>query len=239
MGALSWILGLVAGAAALFALVRVGLLMWNRRRYTVTEHPGFLSAEECAHLIRRAEPRMKKSKVIFEGQRGGDHIDRESATAFLDQAGDPIVHGIKRRIAELTGTRIEQQERIQVTHYGENQLYDLHYDALRAGRLDPGEAGDRILTVIVYLNDDFEGGATYFPRVRKRVRAEKGKAVVFRNTSEDGSSWDRLSIHTGERVRGGEKWLSNQWIRQNDRYARQAPARRATGRRGRAARGRR
>jgi len=198
--------------------------MRGRRRYAFHEHPGFLSDEECAHLIERARPCLQESAVIRGGQRGARDGRRTSGSAFLDPSGDRVVQRIKRRIAELTGTRVEQQERIQVTHYGER--FAPHLDSLVAAGRDPGEAGDRICTVILYLNDDYEGGATRFPRIGRRVRPEKGKAVVFPNLTADGSRPDPLALHAGEPVRRGEKWLSNQWIRRANRWPAGRPGRR-------------
>lgn len=228
----------VCGVVALLALaVRHAIVLGNRRRYRVVEVPGFLSEDECAHLIARAEPALRKSAVVLGGKGGSHHVHRESATTFLDQRGDAVLADIKRRIAELTGTRVEQQERLQVTHYGVNQHYLPHYDSLRSSGMDCGEAGDRIATVIMYLNDDYRGGATWFPRIRRRVEPKKGKAVYFHNLTADGEGWDRLSLHAGETVREGEKWLSNQWIRQRRRYGK-GPLR-SEGQRKRGGRGRR
>lgn len=209
----------VVGAAAAALGARRLRVLRDRRRYAVREHPGFLSDAECAHLIERARPCLQQSAVIRGGRRGARDARRDSGSAFLDQAGDRVVQDIKRRIAALTDTRVAQQERIQVTHYGEGERFAPHLDSLAAAGRDPGEAGDRICTVILYLNDDYEGGATWFPRIARRVRPEKGKAVVFGNLCADGSRADPLALHSGEPVRRGEKWLSNQWIRQRDRWA--------------------
>jgi prolyl 4-hydroxylase len=128
---------------------------------------------------------------------------------------------------------VEQQERMQVTHYHPGERYAPHFDALGASGLDTGESGDRVCTVILYLNDDFAGGETVFPRLFRRFRPAKGKALVFTNLTADGTRHDPLSIHAGGRVRAGEKWLANQWIRQHDRH-RAVPARGVGGpRRGR------
>lgn len=233
--------GIVIAAAILVGLGTAGLgIRWlwilrNRRRYAVRELPGFLSDAECQHLIERARPRLQQSTVIRGGRRGAMGSERTSGTAFLDQAGDPIVQRIKRRIAEATNTRVEQQERIQVTHYAAGEHFVRHSDSLVASGIDTGGAGDRLCTVILYLNDDYSGGATRFPRIARRIRPSKGKAVVFRNLTADGSRWTPLALHCGEPVRRGEKWLSNQWIRQNDRWPVAAPFRKS----GRPHRGRR
>ena len=205
------VLGLLVAARILPALNR-------RKRYDVQEFPGFLSAEECAHLIERAEPLLRKSHVILDGERGVDARDRASGTAFIPQAGDRMIRDIKQRIAKLSEIPVENQEQIQVTHYFAGERFDSHFDSLRSAKQDPGPAGDRHCTVIIYLNDDFEGGVTVFPRVRRRVKPELGKAILFHNLTTDGKSWDRSALHHAEPVTSGEKWLSNQWIRQNRRH---------------------
>ena len=211
---MSWLLlGVAAALVALFALQAV-LLARRRARYPVREIPGFLSDEECAHLVARAEPLLRRSKVVAQGRVGLGDAGRRSATAFVDHAGDAIIEGIKQRVAALTGTDFAQQEPIQVTYYDDGQFYERHFDSLCANGADAGAAGDRVYTVIFYLNDDYRGGATYFPAIRRRVRPERGKAVLFGNLNPARSAFEPLSIHAGERVRGGEKWLSNQWIRE-------------------------
>lgn len=209
-------------AAAVFVALVVGvriLLVWRARsRYPIREVPGFLSDAECAHLIEVARPRLRQSTIVADGTRGTLDTQRRSGSAFLDQTGDRIVQGVKRRIAQLTDTPLENQERLQVTHYHPGERYAPHFDALGASGLDTGDAGDRVWTVILYLNDGYDGGATSFPRLWRRVRPEKGKAVVFRNLTPDGARHDPLALHAGDPVSGGEKWLSNQWIRQRRRH---------------------
>jgi prolyl 4-hydroxylase len=212
---------LLSIAVPLIALIalRAALLASRRARYPVRELPGFLSDEECAHLIARAEPLLRASKVVAQGRVGLGDAGRRSATAFIDHAGDSIIEGIKRRVAALTRTDLAQQEPIQVTHYDDGQFYERHFDSLSANGVDAGAAGDRAYTVIFYLNDDYRGGATYFPAIRRRVRPERGKAVLFGNLNRARSAFEPLSIHAGELVRGGEKWLSNQWIRERSRHS--------------------
>ncbi len=224
--------GIVLGVVILVAGFRALQIARNRRRYAIQEIPGFLSEAECDHLIERATPLIRESKVVHEGVRGSSHEARRSGTAFLDQAGDAVLHQIKSRIAELTGTRLAQQERTQITHYLEGEGYGPHFDSLRASKLETGPPGDRLCTVILYLNDDYEGGATRFARIARRVRPEKGKAVYFQNLLSDGKDWDPLALHTGETVRSGEKWISNQWIRERDRNPTVAQGGRGSGVRG-------
>ena len=76
----------------------------------------------------------------------------------------------------------------------------------------------RFATLLLYLNDDMEGGHTSFPMWRNaetskqlEVKPEKGKAVLFYNLLPDGN-YDELSMHAALPVKKGEKWLANLWV---------------------------
>jgi hypothetical protein len=56
-------------------------------------------------------------------------------------------------------------------------------------------ATDRFLSFIIYLNDDFQNGETYFIRHDKKIKPVTGKAVVFP------PYWPWL--HSAEEVTGG------------------------------------
>jgi prolyl 4-hydroxylase len=222
-----------AGAYGVYAL-RIRL---NRRRYRVREFPEFLTPEECDHIIERARPVMEESKVISR-RRGNEKkksFVRTSESGYLPHERDPVIRSVKKRIGELAGHPVENQEKLQVTHYFPFTFYSPHFDALI--KFKP-EAGNRICTVIVYLNDDFTGGDTNFPRVGLRIRPEKGKAVLFSNLSEDGKGPNRLAVHEAKIVHSGEKWILNQWIREH-RYKRGGQKSAKTGSRQRFSRKRR
>ena len=66
----------------------------------------------------------------------------------------------------------------QVARYTDNQRYVEHYDAVDpntdAGRAFCANGGQRVATVLCYLNDVPEGGSTCFSRVRFEVRPKRG-----------------------------------------------------------------
>jgi len=198
---------------ALFLGIRAIMYRRNRTRYFVTEHPGFLTAEECDHVIELARPLIKKSRVVRAGESKSASALRTSGSAFLENAADRTTRNIKRRIAELSETDIRCQESLQVTHYFETEFYVPHRDALGSESVDVGDAGDRYCTVIIYLNDDYTGGATRFHKVATRITPERGKAVLFYNLTDDQQKAHPLSLHGAEPVLTGEKWIANQWIR--------------------------
>jgi hypothetical protein len=72
--------------------------------------------------------------------------------------------------------------------------------------------GQRVLTVLIYLNDDYEGGETDFPLVSWRYKGKTGDAILFHNVLLSGQP-DRRMLHAGLPPSTGEKWLFSQWAR--------------------------
>jgi hypothetical protein len=72
--------------------------------------------------------------------------------------------------------------------------------------------GQRIKTCLVYLNDDFEGGETEFPKLALKYRGRTGDALIFENVKPNGSG-DLSTLHAGLPPTRGEKWLFSQWMR--------------------------
>ena len=99
-----------------------------------------------------------------------------------------------------------QAEPLQVLRYRSGGEYKPHMDAIRA------EPNQRILTVLVYLSDDYEGGETQFPRTGLSFRGRTGDALLFRNADSDGRP-DPLTLHAGLPVTRGTKYLASRWIR--------------------------
>lgn len=168
----------------------------------------FLSAEECAYLRAAAEPALQPSVVVdpVTGRMVPHPVRTSDAAMFGVFTEDLAVNAINRRIAALTGTDPAQGEPLQVLRYRPGGEYKPHMDAL------PAEPNQRVLTVLVYLNDDYEGGETCFVRSGLSFRGKAGDALLFRNAGEDGRP-DPMSLHAGLPVTRGVKYLASRWIR--------------------------
>ena len=70
-----------------------------------------------------------------------------------------------------------------------------------------------MLTFLVYLNDDFQGGETEFLSTGLKVKGRKGDGLLFRNADESGQP-DLNSRHAGLPPVSGIKFLASRWIRQ-------------------------
>ena len=71
--------------------------------------------------------------------------------------------------------------------------------------------GQRVGTLVMYLNAPEGGGATTFPDVGLEVAPVRGNAVFF--------SYDRAhpatgTLHGGAPVTAGEKWVATKWLRE-------------------------
>lgn len=178
---------------------------------------GLLSDEECDELVTLASGRMAPSEVV-DMQTGGNkaHAGRTSSGMYFLRGETPLVERLERRIEALTAWPYDRGEGLQILHYAVGQEYQPHFDYVDPAQ--PGSApflargGQRVATLIVYLNSPTAGGATGFPDVGLEFSAVKGSALFF--------SYDRAHPSTGSRhggmpVTAGEKWIATKWLRQS------------------------
>ncbi len=78
-------------------------------------------------------------------------------------------------------------------------------------------AGQRIATILIYLNNVSEGGETIFPKINLQISPKKGSALYFHYGNQKGQT-DRLSLHSSVPIINGEKWVATKWIRQGKIY---------------------
>jgi prolyl 4-hydroxylase len=168
----------------------------------------FLSAAECAYLRAVAEPGLQPSVVVDPAtRRMVPNPARTSDAAMFGVFGeDLVVNALNRRMAALSGTALAQGEPLQVLRYRPGTEYKPHIDAL------PAEPNQRILTLLVYLSEDYEGGETHFPRTGLSFRGRAGDALLFRNSDAHGRP-DPMALHAGLPVTSGVKYLASRWIR--------------------------
>ena len=171
--------------------------------------PDLLSAAECDLLVALSDRRLRPALIFHEGQGRfvADPIRDSDAAGFPIVSEWPAIHAINRRFAAASGTTVEQGEVLQILRYRPGQQYRAHLDAV------PGLANQRSLTLLVYLNDDFDGGETCFTRLGIAHRGRKGDGLLFANCLPDGRP-DPLTEHAGMPVRSGTKRIASRWIRQ-------------------------
>lgn len=182
--------------------------------------PNFLSNKECATIIQLAKKRgLKTAKIANEDALNKNKRFRKSDVCFLHDCHQKTIVAIEKRIEKLTKIPRSHGESFQVGYYGEGGHYNSHVDA--GGKLK------RAVTCLIYLNDVEEGGETGFPNLGVKVIPQKGTAVLWYNyknvplpNSTKGSFiqfpkkliLDYDTIHAGEPIRKGEKWIVTKWL---------------------------
>lgn len=177
----------------------------------------FLSPDECEALRADASSRLARSETV-ETLSGGNEVNvaRTSQGMFFKRGETELCQRIEARIAALVNWPVENGEGIQVLRYSPGAEYKPHYDYFDPSQ--PGTAailkwgGQRVGTVVMYLNTPKQGGATIFPDVGLDVHAIEGNAVFFAYGLPDPSS---LTLHGGAPVIEGEKWVATKWMREN------------------------
>ncbi|MGZ9076161.1 MAG: 2OG-Fe(II) oxygenase [Burkholderiaceae bacterium] len=179
---------------------------------------NLLSDEECDLLISLSRDKLERSSVVNASTGAYDiHPHRTSSGTYFKRGENELLQRVERRIAELVECPVEQGEPIQVLHYEPGGEYKPHFDYFDPAH--PGnqevlaQGGQRIATLIVYLNDVAGGGSTVFPQIGLDVLPRKGHAVYFAYCGDDGAL-DARTLHGGSPVKSGEKWIATKWFRQ-------------------------
>jgi prolyl 4-hydroxylase len=164
---------------------------------------------ECAYLAAAAAPMLEPAAIIDvrSGRQVRDPVRISDCCGFTWPLENPAVHALNRRLAAASGTKVEQGETLQILRYRPGGEYKPHFDSI------PGFINQRAMTMLVWLNQDCEGGETWFPAPKLALKGQVGDAVLFRNTGPDGRR-DPASAHAGLPVESGEKIIASRWIRQ-------------------------
>lgn len=179
---------------------------------------GLLTEAECDALIDEARPRLARSETVVNTT-GGSEVNaaRTSDGMFFGRGESALIQRIEQRIATLLSWPVAWGEGLQVLHYRPGAEYRPHHDYFDPKH--PGttavlaRGGQRVGTLVMYLNTPTRGGATTFPDVALEVAAIKGNAVFF---SYDRAHASTRTLHGGGPVVEGEKWVATKWLRERE-----------------------
>jgi len=174
---------------------------------------NLLTLQECDDLVAEAKPRLARSLTVDVDGRHQTDERRTSQGMFFRIGETPLIERIEQRIADLLAIPVNHGEGLQILHYQPGQEYEPHFDWFNPDQ--PGfstvtaRGGQRIASVVMYLNTPEEGGGTAFPRIGLTVTAMRGSAVYFAY-----DTGDEASLHAGLPVLKGEKWIATKWLRE-------------------------
>jgi prolyl 4-hydroxylase len=179
---------------------------------------GLVPRAFCEYLIAVAAPRVRRARVNDAHQGHDDHHDmRTNSDASFGPADSDLIFAlVEEKLAHATQVPRSHQEPTCVLRYRPGERYEDHFDfidpAVPAFQHELETRGQRIVTALVYLNGDYEGGATDFPALGTSFRGNAGDAVWWRNVTRDGAP-ERRTLHAGRAPTRGEKWLLSKWVR--------------------------
>jgi prolyl 4-hydroxylase len=180
--------------------------------------PSFVSAAVCDWLIDRARPRLERARV-YDVRRQADVVDdsrTNSFAVFNAMEADLVQLMVQARMAVSCGQPVSHMEASTVLHYGVGETIGNHYDfvdpALPGYVEEIRTRGHRVVTFLVYLNTDYEGGETVFPRLGVSHRGQTCEGLYFVNTLPDGQP-NLRTLHNGRPPTRGEKWVFSQFVR--------------------------
>jgi prolyl 4-hydroxylase len=181
----------------------------------------FLCKFDCEWLKIRALEQLEPS-VVVDGN-SGDKILSEVRTSkyaqLIPNLDDWVLLSLEKRIADVTKLPITAGELSNILQYEVGQEYKAHYDFFHPK--DPGsnvamqDGGQRIKTVLCYIQPSIKGGETYFPRLSKKITGKTGQLVIFDNTDKNLHP-NPFSLHQGLPVLEGTKWIFSKWIREKE-----------------------
>jgi predicted 2-oxoglutarate/Fe(II)-dependent dioxygenase YbiX len=184
----------------LFLIILLVYLLPSYPKPVVIEN--FLTEKERKYIIEQAKNELHVSTV--DKDKRVDERIRKSETAWLNTK-DPIIRNVVERCVSRTDRPIENCEQLQVLRYTEGGHYKPHQDVFYQDK------NKRLYTLIIALNDDYEGGETTFPYLNEKYKLNAGDALFFHTLDNYGLDTSD-ALHGGQPVKSGEKWVCNLWV---------------------------
>jgi len=172
----------------------------------------------CAWLIDQARGRLVRARVYDPiGKRETVDEMRSNTTAVFGVAEVSALHFlVQARMASACGSPLTHFEAPAILHYEPGEQITPHFDFIDPRAPDYQQQikvqGQRVFTFLLYLNDDYQGGETAFPKIGIEHRGRVREGLLFSNVDAGGNP-DLRMLHAGKAPTNGEKWILSQFIR--------------------------
>ena len=158
----------------------------------------FFTKEKCVELIELAEEKGFEESLIQT--RGGEVMDKEirdnDRVIFVSEE---MANELWERVKDMMPLDIDGyeplglNERFRFYRYKDGQQFKPHVD----GAFKRSDTEKSKITMLMYLNDDFVGGATTMVLEYEDIHPETGMLFLF----------DHKIMHCGRPVREGVKYV--------------------------------
>jgi prolyl 4-hydroxylase len=172
---------------------------------------NMLTAEFCEQLI------VKHSQTGMNPNSGYQSRVESFAQVTEEVENRGISLGVDPYDYDILATAVVQAARIPYSHIEAIDIYnyetgqflayhhDYPYDPKQINYYKYG--GDRVGTGIFYLNDNFVGGDTYFPKHNVNIKPKQGSFLYFQQDYDEATNWS--TIHESTKITAGTKWIAS------------------------------
>jgi len=113
--------------------------------------------------------------------------DAEEANRLVERVASAVPHSYQDEA--LVGGN----PRLRLYRYAPGEHHGFHFDTV----VELDHSVRSRVTLVFYLNDEFEGGATDFPELSQRIQPRRGRALLFQHRV----------LHAALPVVSGEKFV--------------------------------
>lgn len=159
---------------------------------------GCLPSAECDRYI--AKIRSGDAEIAPIVGKHGVEIDlatRNNTRVMWDDEAE--ANALLDRVRASVPTRLLERSlrganpRLRLYRYGLSEMHGAHWDTV----VEFEDGAQSLLTLVFYLNDDFQGGSTNFPELGQNIIPRRGSALLFQHRV----------LHEASRVERGEKFV--------------------------------
>lgn len=166
----------------------------------IAEYRQFLSKKQCQKIVSQV-PNLTftQGSLRFEGKRQVNLNQRNAFTHVICEQDPDVVRKLPEAIVSwLQLPTTKWLESSLLIHYPPGGEFKLHTDVVENTDIN-GQITNRVATLIVYLNDNYEGGHTVFPYKQITVKPAVGKALLFQYNYNE-PTLNHMTMHLGQKV---------------------------------------
>lgn len=179
---------------------------------------SFISPAVCDWMIDRSRGVLTRA-LVYDAVNRRDVVGetRTNSVANFNLAQIELLDVLlQARMSGACGVPMAHMEAPAVLHYEPGEEAVEHYDFVNPKTPDYAQEiarnGQRVVTFLIYLNEDYEGGETSFPDLGFSHKGRRGAGLFFVNASSDLQP-DLRMLHAGRPPTQGVKWIISQFIR--------------------------
>jgi len=179
-------------------------------KQNVLEFKNAIDSSTCKQLYNLVSKAVFTSNTTF-----GDNRFCTSKTIHLEE-NIPLIKSMNVKFSQMLNVPIDNGEPLQGAFYSTGSYFRTHTDFFEAHEEEQycRNSGQRIWSVMAFLNDGIEGGERVFPHYEKKFFPTEGTIIAWRNISPEGYKLPESAHYDSEVIKGNHAVLFK-WFREN------------------------